>query len=118
MYNIQADCISQIESTIETLDKHASYRVYITYSPETVPVEFVTHENFRMLPSHLKTMSWLLAIRNPVKISFESKKLGSTEVILSTRVKDMKKKTSAEYIRKVKKDILHTIVNRNKSCEK
>ena len=107
MYALQTDCISQIESTIESLDQQESCRVYITYSHETPPVEFVTHQHFRMLPSHIKTMSWLLAIRNPVKISFESHTLGPTELILSTKMQDTKQKTRISYtIRKVTKEIL------------
>ena len=110
MYALQTDYMSQIESTIESLDQQASCRVYITYSHETLPVEFITHQEFRMLPSHIKTMSWLLAIKNPVKISFESHQSGSTEVMLSSTIQDTKQKTRVGYIvRKVTKSIFPTL---------
>jgi hypothetical protein len=86
------NCISQIESTIDKLAEHTSCRVYITYSHDSTPVEFMTHKDFRMLPFHIKQMSWLLAIRNLVKIVFESTEMGSTEVVLSTLQTDKKKR--------------------------
>ena len=66
--------IFQIDKVLDRLDPDISYRVYLTYYTGTKSVECVTREDFRMRPTHLKSLSWLLAIRNPVELSFDSDK--------------------------------------------
>ena len=62
--------VSQIESTLDGLDPGTIWRVYLSYSLDAAPVEVFTQSGFQMLPSHLKSLSWLLAAPNPLKIVF------------------------------------------------
>ena len=74
--------VSQIESTLDGLDPCTLWRVYLSYSPDATPVEVFTRSGFQMLPSHLKSLSWLLAAPNPLKIVFCSEN-HSIECILN-----------------------------------
>ena len=74
---------SQIDAVLDRLDPDVSYRVYTTSSTTSEPVEYVTREDFRMRPSHLKSIAWLLAIRDPIRISFDTDDTTSTDCTFS-----------------------------------
>jgi hypothetical protein len=71
----------QIETGLDDLDEKVPYRMYMTYRSGSPPIEFVTRKDFHLLPSHLKSISWLLAIRKPIQISFDSDVVASTKTI-------------------------------------
>jgi hypothetical protein len=82
----------QIDGMLDRLDPNVSYRVYVTYNTGTESVECVTRQDFRMRQSHLKSISWLLAIRNPIKISFDSDEHASVDFTVPiSRVPDTRK---------------------------
>lgn len=64
--------ILTIEALLGTLDQSTQYRVYVTCEPGSEPTEVATRNDFRMLPSQLKLISWFLVIRDPIEIVFES----------------------------------------------
>ena len=74
--------VSLIESTIDGLDPQAMCRVYIKYTNNTQPVQAILYSESGMLPSHLKSLAWLLALHNPVKIVFRSQNMEYTECLL------------------------------------
>jgi hypothetical protein len=91
--------VSLIESTIDGLDPHAMCRVYIKYTNNTQPVEAILFSESGMLPSHLKSLAWLLALHNPVKIVFRSQDMGSTECLL-VPLPERKEVTRVSFFRK------------------
>ena len=77
-----SNSVALIEATLDGLDPCTTWRVYITYKPDATPVKVFIYSESGMLPSHLKSLSWLLAVRNPVKIIFRSSGMESAECLL------------------------------------
>lgn len=67
------ECIRKIDALLDGLDQDRSYRIYILSDTTSQPVECMTRTDFRLSPAQIKCLTWLLVIRNPTRIMFQSR---------------------------------------------